>query len=107
MDAEGYRQLFEDLGIYTESEPGRCSQRAERTKVLRRHNRSLRLYFDHNEEIGGVYFTGRASDRDRFNTDELWEERPGPWRTRGPEWICIIPRQGLERAAFRDFLSRL
>ena len=106
MDSEGYRQLFEAMGMYTETGRGRRSQRAERTKVLRYHNRSLRLYFDHNEEVGGVYFTGYASDRARFDT-RLWEERPGPWFTRGPEWICIIPRPDLERDAFRDFLSRL
>ena len=58
MDAEGYRDLFEELGIYTWAEIGRRAPRAELTKVLRLHDQSLGLYFDRDSQIG-VYFTGR------------------------------------------------
>ncbi len=99
MDAEGYIELFRELGFEPKKNPNDG-------KVLR-HRRRVpppSLYFNRNTSIG-VYFTCTSSlDMDKFPS-QLWSEIPLHLvKKKDGRYLNIIPKSGRERDALANII---
>ena len=107
MNQEQYVEMFEKLGLYCRDRYGndRPIYTAYRSgRKLRHPDRDLpTIYFCTYDQR--IYFSVRVEDSHHYPA-HLWDMfRPRPRGERDEAYMCLAPREGMERRAFRQLIG--
>ena len=107
MNQDQYVEMFEKLGLYCRDRYGndRPIYTAYRSgRKLRHPDRDLpTIYFCTYDQR--IYFSVRVEDSHHYPA-HLWDMfRPRPRGERNEAYMCLTPREGMERRAFRQIIG--
>ena len=106
MRMSEYLAMFSQMGLYCQDRQGIAhpvSTAQEAGRSLRHPNAELPVIYIDESVANGVYFVVRSDQRSRFR-DDLWDEAPLRRASDPPTYAGMIPKTGLEGAAFVSLL---